>query len=158
MCPAAGWSWWIWIISFCSSSLSGTYISPKMYINSSLIIHSPKGTFGCCLSPCFNAMVISLWSLSDVNNWRILVLLHIAVLNKIGWDWNFSLGISAWTGCACSSPSLGKSPDLLVRASALPIRIIGWNEISKFYWDRVPAHRACRWLSRALVLNVIKLC
>ena len=57
-----------------------------MYISSSMIIQSPEGTLGYCLLPCFNVRVISLPSLSDINNWRVSVLLRIAVLHEIIWD------------------------------------------------------------------------
>ena len=57
-----------------------------MHISSSLIIHSPTRIFGCCLLPYFNARIISFVSLSEVNNWRILLLLRTVVIDKIGWD------------------------------------------------------------------------
>ena len=126
-------------------------------MSSSLIMHSPRGTFGCRLSPCFSASIISFARLSDINNWRISLLPLIVVLNKIGWDWNFSLGIKACTSRACLSPSLGRSPELLVSGSALPFRIPGRNAIIKSYCARVPAHCACRRLSKALVLNLYRL-
>ena len=55
-----------------------------------------------------------------------------------------------------SSPAVGRSPSLLVRASCFPPSFPGPYSILKFYWLHSCIHRACRSFYSFVVMKVTK--